>query len=91
MNYAYLDKVGMLHITKEKSTDDPNRVYVETGIDCYGGYPYVAIAEGGQTKAELYMESLDKAKINGNTLNRTHIRGRYPEVWLLYQRLAEMK
>lgn len=91
MNYAYLDKVGMLHITKEKSTDDPNRVYVETEIECKHGYPYVAIAEGGETKAELYAEGLDKAKINGSYIHRQEYKGRFPEVWELHKQLLDMK
>ena len=31
MNYAYLDKVGMLHITKEKSTDEIFEDYMRWG------------------------------------------------------------
>lgn len=90
MNYAYLDKVGMLHITKEKSKDNPERVYVETDIECRGGYPFVPIAEGGQAKAELYMESLDKAEFNGHHIKGQAVRGRFPEVYALYKKLIDM-
>ena len=90
INYAYLDKGGILHIVDK----DPDAQYarngkiVETTVACRGGYPVITY---GDERTELVVYSLDKAVVpNGSekTIDGTEVDLKlYPEIYELYKSL----
>ena len=90
INYAYLDKGGILHIVDK----DPDAQYarngkiVETTVTCRGGYPVITYDD---ERTELVVYSLDKAVVsNGSekTADGTEVDLKlYPEIYELYKSL----
>ena len=90
INYAYITEAGILKVTDEDveaaKKYSKNGKYVETTIECEGGYPVITYDNKRQT---VVVYSLDNAVIGNNsrkTENGTKINlGLYPEIYNLYK------
>ena len=90
INYAYITDAGILKVVDEDTEAakkySRNGKYVETSIECEGGYPVITYNNKRQT---VVVYSLDNAVIGNNsrkTENGTKINlGLYPEIFNLYK------
>ena len=90
INYAYITDAGILKVVDEDTEAakkySRNGKYVETSIECEGGYPVITYNNKRQT---VVVYGLDNAVIGNNsrkTENGTKINLRlYPEIFNLYK------
>ncbi len=93
INYAYITPAGILKITDEDKEAakkySKNGKYVETTIECEGGYPVITYDNKRQTVA---VYGLDKAVIGNGRNVKTEDGDKiklelYPELYNLYKEL----
>ena len=93
INYAYITPAGILKITDEDKESakkySKNGKYVETTIECSGGYPVITYDNKRQT---VVVYGLDKAVIGNGKNVKTEDGDKiklelYPELYNLYKEL----
>ena len=81
MNYAYIDKGGILHVVESRKTAEEYATgkVVETEVPCEHGYP---LHEG----KDVTMYDLETAYIGGNALSGARVKmTEIPEIVALYK------
>ena len=85
MDYAYLDKYGILHIAGLEAAMEHAKdgVYTATDVPNQGGYPIVELP-GGRTST-IVVYSYHEAYVDGNKTEGKRVKLEdYPEVKALY-------
>lgn len=91
INYAYITPAGILKITDEDKEAakkySKNGKFVETSIECEGGYPVITYDNKRQTVA---VYNLDFAVVNNDKNKKTKDGTKidlklYPEIYKLYE------
>ena len=81
INFAYIDKGGILHVTGNKKTAEEYCKFgkvVETGIACGGGYP-VATYHGKEEEIIVYNETDMRLDAHGEKVIFPHLAALYTE------------